>query len=761
MEEQARDRTVEAAASSAELAAAVRRERERLAEALHDDALQRVMLAQQDLIEAEEEDDAGLRADVGRQLSELALSLRATTHAMHDRSLEELPLSRALERIAADGARRGRLAVTTVVAPEAAGVHDGLLTGLVRELLANVARHAKAANVAVTVAREGEAIVLRVRDDGRGIGEGELERAARSGHIGHARLRRTLAAVDGTIAIASAPGAGTTVECTLPIATLRAQRRLEKSLEAGRASGPRLARETLIPSASSAEAQTVVASVTALCERLEEARGEAALDRLLGQVARTVGAGLGWTVVICVGRPGEDALVARAAYGLDPRSWALARGVAFTREQWAPMLAARFDRGGAYLIPDGALGPILAPAESIDPGAWRDGDDLLVPFHAPDGRLLGVISLEAPVSGRRPTDETLEAIVAVAERTGRLVRRSYEAAASARHAQALAGLLRAAAELTAALDPETIPRRVAEAARDHLGFGRVVVEIIGADGLLRPVATQGREAAELEPLSGAELTALDVGEHLLLEAGRAETVLPAARRPLQRQRVGTHDPEAWDGHLLVVPLRAADGHAVGLIWLDEPDDGLLPTRPTLAALGSFADHAAAALIGARARARLAARSGPDELTQLPDRRAFAEELEREVARTARAGLASMLVLGAVEGCAALEEPSGHWSPAALEGLQEVVGAFRSELRLEDRAFRIDGGLFAVLLVGTERPPDTKAVMLRIAARLGAIGRGHGVSVHFGTAVIGPRAGSAANVLGRARRQLLDRRRTRT
>lgn len=761
MEEPTWGHTVAAAASSAELAAAVRRERERLAEALHDDALQRVMLAQQDLIEAEEEDDAGLRADVRRQLSELAHSLRATTHAMHDRSLEELPLSRALERIATDAARRGRLAVTTVVAPEAARVHDGLITGLVRELLANVARHAKAANVEVTVAREGEAIMLRVRDDGRGIGEGELERAARSGHIGHARLRRTLSAVDGTIEIVSAPGAGTTVACTLPVAALRAQQHLERSLEEGGRTGLRLAGAITSPPEPSAEARTVVARVTALCERLDEASGEARLDRLLGEIAHVVGAGLGWTVVICVGRPGEDTLVARAAHGLDARSWAMARAVAFTREQWEPMLAARFDRGGAYLIPNGALRPTLAPEGSVDPGAWRDGDDLLVPFHAADGRLLGVISLEAPVGGRRPTDEALEAMVAVAERTGGLVRRAHEAAAGARHTHALAGLLQATAELTAELDPDAIPRRVADAVEGHLGFGRVIVEAVGADGLLRPVAARGEVSDGLEPLSGAELASLDTGEQLLLEPGRAESALPAARRLLQRPGVGTRDPEAWDGHLLMVPVRTSDGDVVGLIWLDEPDDGLLPSRRTVKALGSFADHVGAALAGARIRARLSLQSGPDELTRLPDRRAFSEELGREVARAARTGLASMLVLAVVEGCPALDGPAARDRPAALEGLQEVIGAFRAELRLEDRAFRIDGGLFALLLVGTERPPDTKAVTLRIAARLGSIGRGHGVAVHFGTAVIGVQACGPADVLGRARRQLLDGRRART
>lgn len=796
------DRAASDAVSSAELASAVRRERERLAEALHDDALQRVMLAQQDLIEAEEEGDEDLRADVRRQLGELAHSLRATTRAMHDRSLEELPLSRALDRLAADGARRGRLAVTTVVAPEATGVHDGLIVRLTRELLANVVRHAQAENVDISLAREDETVVLRVCDDGRGIAAGELERAAASGHIGHARMRRTLASIGGTIEIVSAPGAGTTVQCALPVAALRAHHRLEASIEKGQglgrllaASDPRaesaalaVARvtngaiaalpETALrirhhpgrslderseaagrPGAEAAAETTdaaavALARITALYDRPDGEGREADLDRLLEEIASAVGDALGWTVVLCVARPGEDALVARASHGLDANSWAAVRGTAYTRAQWDPLLDERFARGGAYLIPDGALRTAGPPEPSAGRGAWHDGDDLLVPFRGRDGQMLGVFSFGAPVSGRRPSDEELAVLATVAGHTGRLVRLAHESLARTRHASALAGLLEATARLTATPDPEEIPRRVADAVADHLGFGRVIVEVMGADGLMRPAAERGGETAGLEPLSGRELDALDAD--LLVPPGRAGLLLPAARRVLQRPGAGTARPPAWDGHLLMVPLRAHDGHVVGLVWLDAPADGLLPPARTVGALRSFTDQAAAALIGARTRSRLVLRSGRDELTRLPNRHAFSEELGREIARAGRTGLASMLVLAVVEGCPALDA-SRPLSEAPLgPDEQEIFNSFRTELRRDDRAFRIDGGLFALLLVGTERPPVTSAVTLRIAARLKAIGRGSGMTVNFGTAAIGPQGGSAAEVLGRARQQLLDR-----
>jgi diguanylate cyclase (GGDEF)-like protein/PAS domain S-box-containing protein len=45
----------------------------------------------------------------------------------------------------------------------------------------------------------------------------------------------------------------------------------------------------------------------------------------------------------------------------------------------------------------------LPPMEpSDDPGAWHPEDNLLAPLHAPDGSLIGVLSVDMPAGGRRP-----------------------------------------------------------------------------------------------------------------------------------------------------------------------------------------------------------------------------------------------------------------------------------------------------------------------------------------------------------------------
>ena len=94
-------------------------------------------------------------------------------------------------------------------------------------------------------------------------------------------------------------------------------------------------------------------------------------------------------------------------------------------DAWAPLLAPRHLRCGAYWLPEGshewdAGMPTWVPHNTPDPSidAWRPEDALLLPLRDPDGRLLGVMAVDEPLSGRRPTDEELGVLMAVADHTG-------------------------------------------------------------------------------------------------------------------------------------------------------------------------------------------------------------------------------------------------------------------------------------------------------------------------------------------------------
>ena len=79
-----------------------------------------------------------------------------------------------------------------------------------REALSNVARHAKAATVVVTV-DVGEHVVLRVADDGAGISD-ELET---TGH-GIRNMRDRAAQLGGHATVTRRPEGGTLVEWSVP-----------------------------------------------------------------------------------------------------------------------------------------------------------------------------------------------------------------------------------------------------------------------------------------------------------------------------------------------------------------------------------------------------------------------------------------------------------------------------------------------------------------------------------------------------------------
>lgn len=80
-----------------------------------------------------------------------------------------------------------------------------------KETIANVARHARASNVRVALAREGAGLRLEVHDDGRGFDPAQPGQGN-----GLPGLRRRAAALGAALAIESAPGRGTRVALIVP-----------------------------------------------------------------------------------------------------------------------------------------------------------------------------------------------------------------------------------------------------------------------------------------------------------------------------------------------------------------------------------------------------------------------------------------------------------------------------------------------------------------------------------------------------------------
>jgi two-component system, NarL family, sensor kinase len=192
------------------------RERRRLAENLHDEAIQNLLAARQELGEAERGDGESLvRARVG--LDRTVEQLRTAISELHPYVLEHAGLPAALDAVAAEQGRRGRFHARVRVGPDASGPHDQLVLSLARELLVNAAKHAGASEVTVAVARTGSDLVLEVGDDGRGIDPSRLASAPAQGHIGLASCAQRVQALGGHFDVLPATNGGTRVLATIPL----------------------------------------------------------------------------------------------------------------------------------------------------------------------------------------------------------------------------------------------------------------------------------------------------------------------------------------------------------------------------------------------------------------------------------------------------------------------------------------------------------------------------------------------------------------
>ncbi|HYQ10652.1 MAG TPA: GAF domain-containing protein, partial [Gaiellaceae bacterium] len=212
--------------------------------------------------------------------------------------------------------------------------------------------------------------------------------------------------------------------------------------------------------------------------RLLRARED--LPALLDAVARTIGESLGYgTVAVNLYRPAWDDFEVTTVYGNEQAREVLL-GNARPLDDWTVLLAEPFERRGAYVVLAGtvdwdSLGPSYVPQgdPSSGPDAWDPEDALFVPMRDQHGSLLGIISVDEPVTGRRPTDDELEVLVALVDHAALALEAARESAASTRHQRALEELLAVSSRITGETSSGEILRRVCVGIRDALDFENV------------------------------------------------------------------------------------------------------------------------------------------------------------------------------------------------------------------------------------------------------------------------------------------------
>jgi diguanylate cyclase (GGDEF)-like protein len=290
-------------------------------------------------------------------------------------------------------------------------------------------------------------------------------------------------------------------------------------------------------------------------------------------------------------------------------------------------------------------------------------------------------------------------------------------------------------EIAAAqLDLDAVLRVVVERAGTLTAATAAMVELVEGDELVyRAVSGTATPSLGLRLRRGASLSGrcVELGVPLCCDDAAVDPRVDqqACRRVGVRSMICV--PLLHRGEALgVLKVASSSAHAFGPVDIE--------TLKLLAAVIAAALHHAAQFEATRYR------SLHDPLTELPNRRALDEQLQRELERYRRHGTPLSIALLDLDGFKGVNDRWGH--RAGDEVLRRVAHELIRAIRSLDRCFRIGGDEFVLLL------PDTPAAGAQVVvARCSAAIRG----ARLAEGSIGVSAG-IAQAAGESLEQLLER-----
>ncbi len=224
-------------------------ERHRLALELHDESSQNLtaLLVHAEILSQSLQalPDTAITEDVRAQLDQgLTYLTRLTHHTLDDiralaqqlrpSVLDDLGLLAAFRWLAEDGRQRLQLAVELhidsiedfsraylvedLTRSNYTALYETALFRIAQESLTNIARHAQAQHVTISLTQDQEHIYLQVRDDGRGFDSSQQH----SG-LGIFGMHERAELLGGTVTIQSQPGQGTMVRVVLPLSASKGE----------------------------------------------------------------------------------------------------------------------------------------------------------------------------------------------------------------------------------------------------------------------------------------------------------------------------------------------------------------------------------------------------------------------------------------------------------------------------------------------------------------------------------------------------------
>ena len=154
-------------------------------------------------------------ADVREIIDETIQHVRQIAADLRPGVLDDFGLASAVQWQAVRFEERSGLVCRVDVQGDAEPPRDRATAAfrVLQEALTNVARHAQATAVSITLVLRPDAVRLVVADDGRGFDA----RRTRRRSLGLVGMRERAGALGGTLEVTGLPGQGTVVECTLPV----------------------------------------------------------------------------------------------------------------------------------------------------------------------------------------------------------------------------------------------------------------------------------------------------------------------------------------------------------------------------------------------------------------------------------------------------------------------------------------------------------------------------------------------------------------
>ena len=213
--------------AQAERQAGVLEERQRLASEIHDTLAQgftSVVMHLEAAEQALERNPASARLHIDQARSTARDSLseaRRFVWALRPDMVQRETLDLALERVAQRWSEENSLPARVEISGESRPLTPPIEATLLRaaqEGLANVHKHARAAQVTLTLTYMDDEIILDVQDDGTGFDLEVAPLQARQEHRGYGllSLQERASQLGGSLTVESAPGEGTTLVMALP-----------------------------------------------------------------------------------------------------------------------------------------------------------------------------------------------------------------------------------------------------------------------------------------------------------------------------------------------------------------------------------------------------------------------------------------------------------------------------------------------------------------------------------------------------------------